>query len=124
MIDCAHARGAVVAYAGVVRSQTKVTGNKTSTAVPIHATSPESTAGRPSRLPASGMVHKRPRIVTGFGRERVDDVSAHEARVSRDENRRARQRCEEGQRGRMRDWGDNDLDRCEGGAWHAGKRKY
>ena len=82
----------------------------------------ESTAGRTSRLPASDMVNKRPRIVTGFGRERVDDVAAHEALVSKNENRRAKQRYEEGKRGRMRDWDDNDLDRSEGGAWRAGKR--
>ena len=66
--------------------------------------------------------HKRPRIVSGFGRERVDDVAAHEERLSKEMSQRARHRYEEGKRGRMRDWHDNDLDRSEGGAWHSGKR--
>ena len=73
-------------------------------------------------MAATGVIHKRPRIVSGFGRERVDDVAAHEAQVSKDEDHRARQRYEEGKRGRVRDFDDNDLDRSEGRAWHSGKR--
>ena len=73
-------------------------------------------------MQAPSVGHKRPRIVTGFGRERVEDVAAHEARLSKEEDRRAKQRYEQGERGRMRDWKDNDLDRSTGGAWHAGKR--
>ena len=105
------------------KGNTQVIGSSSSAAVATHAT-PTSviTTGQSSHFPTSDMVHKRPRIVTGFGRERVDDVSAHEARISRDENQRAKQRYEGGLRGRMRDWDDNDLDRSEGGAWHAGKR--
>ena len=60
--------------------------------------------------------------MSGFGRERVDDVVAHAARLSKEENHRAKRRYEEGERGRMRDWNDNDLDRSGGSAWHAGKR--
>ena len=52
----------------------------------------------------------------------MDDVAAHAARLSKEENRRAKQRYMEGERGRMRDWNDNDLDRSGGSAWHAGKR--
>ena len=105
------------------KGNTQVIGSSSSAAVATHAAPISvSTTGQSSQFPASGMVHKRPRIVTGFGRERVDDVSAHEARISRDENQRAKQRYEGGLRGRMRDWDGNDLDRSEGGAWHAGKR--
>ena len=75
-----------------------------------------------SQMPKASSEHRRPRIVTGFGRERVEDVVAHAARLSKEEDQRARQRYEEGQRGRMRDWNDNDLDRSGGTAWHAGRR--
>ena len=75
-----------------------------------------------SQMPKASSEHRRPRIVTGFGRERVEDVVAHTARLSKEEDQRARQRYEEGQRGRMRDWNDNDLDRSGGTAWHAGTR--
>ena len=61
--------------------------------------------------------------MSGFGRERVEDVAADEARRSKEEDRRAKERYEGGTRGRMRDWDDNDLDRSAGGAWHVGKRK-
>ena len=36
--------------------------------------------------------------------------------------RRAAHRREENERGRMRDWHDNDLDRSAGGAWYMGKQ--
>ena len=67
--------------------------------------------------------HKRPRIVTGFGSERVEDVAADEAKRVEAGARRGTQRRESGDRGRMRDINDNDLDRSAGAAWHAGKRK-
>ena len=73
-------------------------------------------------MPEASNECRRARIVSGFGRERVEDVAAHAARLSKEEDRRAKQRYEKGERGRMRDWNDNDLDRSGGGAWHAGKR--
>ena len=74
---------------------------------------------RASRL----LVPRRPRIVTGFGDERVDDVAADEVRRSDEGIRRARHRREEGERGRTRDLHNNDLDRAAGGAWQAGRRR-
>ena len=72
----------------------------------------------PSRLP----VPNRPRIVIGFGSERIDDEVAGEARRVEGGVHRAARRREEGERGRMHDWDNNDLDRGAGGAWHAGRR--
>ncbi len=63
-----------------------------------------------------------PRIVTGFGEERVEDVLADEARRVAEGVRRGQWRRDEGVRGRMRDMGDQDLDRSAGGAWHLGRR--
>ena len=63
-----------------------------------------------------------PRIVTGFGEERVEDVLADEARRVAEGVRRGERRRDEGVRGRMRDMGDQDLDRSAGGAWHLGRR--
>ena len=82
----------------------------------------ELVASRPPKMPEASIECERPRIVCGFGRERVDDVAAHAARLSKEEDRRAKQRYEEGLRGRMRDWNDNDLDRSGGSAWYAGRR--
>ena len=73
---------------------------------------------RASRLP----VPNRPRIVIGFGNGRVDDVVADEARRVEGGVHRAARRREEGERGRMHDWDNNDLDRGAGGAWHTGRR--
>ena len=67
-------------------------------------------------------IPSRPRIVTGFGAERIDDVASDEQRRLREGARRGTRRRETGERGRMRDFDDNDLDRAAGGAWHAGKR--
>ena len=61
-------------------------------------------------------------IVSGFGRERVEDVAADEARRIADGARRGDERRREGLRGRMVDRNGNDLDRGAGGAWHAGRR--
>ena len=62
-----------------------------------------------------------PRIVTGFGVERVEDVATHERVSLRNAVNQARQRREEGSRGRVRDFHDNDLDRSRGGPWQLGK---
>ena len=64
----------------------------------------------------------RGRIVTGFGSERIDDVRADEQRRLAEGARRGDQRREDGSRGRMTSFEGMDLDRGEGGAWHAGRR--
>ena len=63
-----------------------------------------------------------PRIVMGFGDERIDDVRAHDATMEADALDRHEHRVNEGDRGRMRDADGRDLDRGAGGAWHAGRR--
>jgi len=63
-------------------------------------------AGRVAR--ASG-----PRIVTGFGAERIDDVRVHEDEMDANALERHDVRVNEGGRGRMRDAEDRDLDRSE-----------
>ena len=63
-----------------------------------------------------------PRIVMGFGDERIDDVRAYEANMEADALDRHEHRVNEGDRGRMRDADGRDLDRSAGGAWHAGRR--
>lgn len=63
-----------------------------------------------------------PRVVSGFGDERVDDVFNMRQRLDADEQVRARQRREEGTRGRARDFANRDLDRSAGGPWQAGRR--
>ena len=79
---------------------------------------------RPKEVPRASrlVVPSRSRIVTGFGGERIDDVAADEVRRVEAGVRRAAHRREENERGRMRDWHDNDLERSAGGAWHMGKR--
>ena len=62
------------------------------------------------------------RIVSGFGAERVDDVAADLRRSEADGAQRARQRREEGTRGRMTDASGRNLDRGSGGAWHTGRQ--
>ena len=64
---------------------------------------------------------RRARIVTGFGAERVEDVAADEARRIAASAKRGDLRREEGTRGRMRDFANQDLDRSAGGAWHLGR---
>ena len=85
---------------------------------------PASVSGRPKAMPCASRLlgHSRPRIVTGFGAERVEDVAAHEARRVDEGVRRAEHRRAEFERGRMRGLDDNDLDRSTGSAWHAGRR--
>ena len=63
-----------------------------------------------------------PRVVSGFGDERVEDVAAAETQRISEGARRGAYRRDEGLRGRMRDMADRDLDRSAGGAWGAGKR--
>ena len=89
----------------------------------------ESSAGMGSSVSTQPPVpesHRAPgarsRIVTGFGSERVDDVTADEARRIADGVRRGVQRRETGSRGRMTDYSGADLDRSAGGAWHVGRR--
>ena len=62
------------------------------------------------------------RIVTGFGRERVDDVAAQESRREAEGVRRGVARRDEGTRGRMTSLGGEDLDRGAGGPWQARRR--
>ena len=63
-----------------------------------------------------------PRIVTGFGPERVDDVAAEERRRVAEGVRRGVARRDEGTRGRMTNFGGEDLDRGAGGPWQARRR--
>ena len=65
---------------------------------------------------------RRPRIVTGFGAERVEDVAADEARRWQEGAQRGSRRRDAGERGRAVDFHGNELDRSAGGAWHAGRR--
>ena len=62
-----------------------------------------------------------PRIVSGFGSERCEDVDAQRRRLDREESSRAAVRRDDWQRGRARDFQDRDLDRGAGGPWHAGR---
>ena len=63
-----------------------------------------------------------PRIVTGFGSERVEDVVLQEEVRESEAMVRAARRREEGSRGRMTGFSGEDLDRAAGGAWRAGRR--
>ena len=63
-----------------------------------------------------------PRIVTRFGDERIDDVRVHDANMEADALHRHEHRVNEGDRGRMRDADNRDLDRSAGGPWHAGRQ--
>ncbi len=71
---------------------------------------------------AVGGESQRPRIVTGFGSERVEDVAADEARRVSEGVQRAGRRREDGSRGRMVDLQGRELDRGAGGAWQARRR--
>ena len=62
------------------------------------------------------------RIVTGFGRERVEDVAQHARRMDSEGVRRGVRRRDEGTRGRMTGFGGEDLDRAVGRAWQLGSR--
>ena len=62
------------------------------------------------------------RIVSGFGKERVEDVGALEARREEEEAlARHRLRAREGARGRAVDFHGQDLDRGAGGAFSLGR---
>ena len=63
-----------------------------------------------------------PRIVSGFGRERVDDVVSQEQLREHEAMVRASRRSAEGTRGRMTGFSGEDLDRAAGGPWQAGRR--
>ena len=82
------------------------------------ASGPVPVVVRVARLPPA----PRPRVVTGFGMERVDDVLEDERRRISEGAERGDRRREAGDRGRMRDLHGGDLDRSAGGAWHAGRR--
>eukprot|EP00929_Paragymnodinium_shiwhaense_P059779 TRINITY_DN29917_c0_g1_i2.p1 TRINITY_DN29917_c0_g1~~TRINITY_DN29917_c0_g1_i2.p1 ORF type:complete len:1325 (+),score=323.59 TRINITY_DN29917_c0_g1_i2:71-4045(+) len=71
---------------------------------------------------AAAVSPQRPRIVSGFGSERVDDVAADEARRMREGASRGDWRRQEGLRGRMIDMSGQDLDRAAGGAFSVGRR--
>ena len=64
-----------------------------------------------------------PRIVTGFGAQRVEGSSLGEieGRTDAEQCQRARERREQGGRGGARDLQGNELDRGAGAAWRAGK---
>ena len=66
--------------------------------------------------------HGGPRVVSGFGSERVEDVAAHEERRDAGAMVRAARRRADGTRGRMTGFGGEDLDRAAGGPWQAGRR--
>ena len=90
-------------------------------AAPAAAVAVTASRGRARRV-SQGATAGAPRIVTGFGSERIDDVRAHEARREAEALERHTHRADEGDRGRMRDAEDRDLDRGAGGPWQAGRR--
>ena len=63
-----------------------------------------------------------PHIVSGFGRERIEDVASHGQRLEGEALARAASRRAEGSRGRMTGFDGGDLDRAAGGPWQAGRR--
>ena len=56
-------------------------------------------------------------VVGGFGSERTTDALGDERRRGDEANLRARHRRDEGERGRVRDFQGNDIDRSSGGAF-------
>ena len=80
------------------------------------------TGGRPTMAGADAGGEWGPRIVTGFGPERVDDVAADERRRVAEGVRRGVARRDEGTQGRMTSFGGEDLDRGAGGPWQARRR--
>ena len=62
-----------------------------------------------------------PRIVTGFGRERVADLSAHQREREMQQMQTALERSREGIGGAAVDMHGHALDRSQGGAWHLGR---
>ena len=55
-------------------------------------------------------------IVSGFGAERTTDALGDAERRDVEANLRARQRRDQGERGRVRDFDDSDIDRSSGSA--------
>jgi len=86
----------------------------------VRGTLTESAAG--SSEMQSSCLAGGPRVVSGFGEERVADVYAQRQQRDAAGLRRASSRREEGTRGRMTGFDGQDLDRSRGGAWHAGRR--
>lgn len=64
---------------------------------------------------------RKQQVVSGFGGERCEDVVAPREQLDADMLQRAGKRREQGLRGRVLDLFDRDVDRCAGGAWHAGR---
>ena len=60
-------------------------------------------------------------VVSGFGAERTTDALGDVERRDVEANLRARQRRDQGERGRVRDLEGNDIDRSSGGAWSLGR---
>jgi hypothetical protein len=65
---------------------------------------------------------RRPRIVTGFGAERIDDVAEDERRRVVEGARRGSRQVADGSRGSLMTFGGEELDRSAGGPWQAGRR--
>ena len=78
--------------------------------------------GGGSRRGCGGSRAGAPRIVSGFGSERVENVASHEQQRENEAMARASRRSAEGSRGRMTGFGGEDLDRAAGGPWQAGRR--
>ena len=88
---------------------------------PASGAAPAAPRGRARRVHGAAKAGA-PRIVMGFGTERIDDLRAHDANMETAALERHEQRAKEGNRGRMRDADGRDLDRSAGGAWHVGRR--
>ena len=73
------------------------------------------------RLTSAQVSQGRRGIVSGFGAERTTDALGDAERRDVEANLRARQRRDQGERGRVRDFDDNDIDRSSGGAWSLGR---
>ena len=78
--------------------------------------------GGGSRRGCGGGRAGAPRIVSGFGSERVEDVASHEQQRESEAMARASRRSAEGFRGRMTGFSGENLDRAAGGPWQAGRR--
>ena len=74
---------------------------------------------RKARLSSSG---GRGRIVSGFGEEREDDVTAAAASRDTEQLLRAKERNREGTRGDMVGFDGQQLSRSAGGAWYLSKK--
>ena len=78
--------------------------------------------GGGSRRGCGGGRDSAPRIVSGFGSERVENVASHERQRESEAMARASRRSAEGCRGRMTGFSGEDLDRAAGGPWQTGRR--